>query len=159
MKVIIVRHADAMSAADALRSNTDDFDRPLTDKGVRQMREAAQQLARIAPEPRRILHSPLRRAVQTATLLGEVWPSAVLVQCDALVPPVDGAQVLGALGDAGDAVLVGHEPELGKLAAWLMTGTAEPLFSFKKGGAALISFSGPASQGAGKLKWLLPDAT
>lgn len=158
MKLLVVRHADAMSAADALRSNTDDFDRPLTPKGVRQIHEASERLARMVQAPKRIFHSPLLRAVQTAEVLGEAWPGAELVLCDALIPPVVGARILEALGDSGDTVLVGHEPELGKLAAWLMTGVAEPLFSFEKGGAALISFSGQPRQGAGKLRWLLPDA-
>ena len=54
-------------------------------------------------------------------------------------------------------VLVGHEPDLGKLAGVLLFGapTEVPL---KKAGACSIAAEA-AEAGAGRLRWLLPPAT
>jgi len=153
MKILLVRHADAMSAAEAMTSGVADDDRALTGKGRALMETSASGLSRLMSPPDRIIHSPLRRAVETAEILAAVWPHARLVASDAL-RPADGPALLSAL--EGDCVLVGHEPSLSALAGWFMTGRHESLFSFSKGGVALLSFGGRPAAGSGKLRWLLP---
>jgi phosphohistidine phosphatase len=51
--------------------------------------------------------------------------------------------------------IVGHEPDLGELIAWLVTGEPTPFCCLKKGGAALIELTAPATPGRGILRWLL----
>jgi phosphohistidine phosphatase SixA len=47
---------------------------------------------------------------------------------------------------------VGHEPDLGRLAAWLI-GSREPL-TFKKGGVCRIDVAGTAEPRDGVLVWM-----
>ena len=54
--------------------------------------------------------------------------------------------------------LVGHEPDLGQLAGWLLSGRKTGFVQFKKGAAALIEFSGAPAAGKGTLAWLLTAA-
>jgi len=53
--------------------------------------------------------------------------------------------------DAGAVVLVGHEPDLGQLAAMLIGSIPLPL---KKAGACAIAFDDRVAPGAGSLCWL-----
>jgi phosphohistidine phosphatase len=59
-----------------------------------------------------------------------------------------------------DAVLalVGHEPDLGQLAGWLLAARAAGFVQFKKGAAALIEFADVPAAGKGMLAWLLTAA-
>ena len=50
--------------------------------------------------------------------------------------------------------LVGHEPDLGKLAGTLVFGAPSAL-PLKKAGACAIQFEGAARPGAGRMVWLL----
>jgi phosphohistidine phosphatase len=53
--------------------------------------------------------------------------------------------------------LVGHQPSLGLLAAWLLQGDdARFMLPLKKGGVALLTFEGLPAAGQGELEWLLP---
>jgi phosphohistidine phosphatase len=54
--------------------------------------------------------------------------------------------------------LVGHEPDLGILASWLLSGHKESFISLKKGAGCLIELTDRPAAGAGKLAWLLPPA-
>jgi len=50
--------------------------------------------------------------------------------------------------------LVGHEPDLGELAAKLLG--ARGMVEFKKGGVCLIDVDGATPGGPGTLRWMLP---
>ena len=56
-----------------------------------------------------------------------------------------------------DLVVVGHEPQLGKLLVAALAGEeARFAVEFKKGGAACVEFRGRAMPGRGTLVWHLP---
>jgi phosphohistidine phosphatase SixA len=52
-------------------------------------------------------------------------------------------------------VLVGHQPDLGEYAAWLLGSDGD--IKFEKGGAACVAV-GDVEEGSGTLEWLVPPA-
>jgi len=65
-------------------------------------------------------------------------------------------QRLTALDGDGAVVLVGHEPDLGKLAGVLLFGAPASTLPLKKAGACIIDFDGPPRAGEGELMLFLP---
>ena len=64
-------------------------------------------------------------------------------------------RAIAAATDASSLALVGHEPDLGLLAAWLL-GAERPL-PFKKGAVCRIDVRRwPARAGSGELIWFAP---
>lgn len=154
MIVYLVRHGVAHPA-----SGGADFDRTLTDDGIRRMRQIVAGLRRtMKVRPAAIWSSPLRRTVQTAELIaaGLAIPAPVL--CEGLSPDGDPGAFGATLRSAPDAViLVGHQPGLGELASQLLTGTDELAFlPFRKGAAACIRMPGPGP--CGHLQWFMTPA-
>lgn len=116
MDLILWRHADARDP----ELGDDDLKRPLTPRGVKQAQRMAEWLNHVLPETTRILCSPAVRARQTADALGR----KVRV-VDALAPGAGVNQLLSAVRwpDSREPVLVvGHQPTLGQVAAYLMAG-------------------------------------
>ena len=94
------------------------------------------------------------------------WYPTWLAQPAALVPGARREDLLAWLaqsnggegrepGEARVVIVVGHEPGLGELAAWLVTGTPQGIFPLRKGGACAIRFAEAPAPGAGELRWLL----
>lgn len=158
MDLYLVRHAIAHER-DA-EQWPDDGKRPLTAEGVERFAEAARGLGRLVPEVDLVLSSPLTRAWQTAELLEQHarWPSPV--PCEVLASARAPDEALDAIrehAEVGSAALVGHEPNLSELAAYLLTGDDAGLaMVMKKGGVALLCFEGTPAPGAASLVWLLP---
>jgi phosphohistidine phosphatase len=151
--LFIVRHAIAADRSDKW---PDDSKRPLTHEGAARMRKAADGLAALGVTPDAVITSPLVRAEQTADiLLKSLGGDARLLTTPALAPggsPAAVAEAIAALSKGRNIVLVGHEPGLGELAAWLV-GARQPL-PFKKGGACQIDVADwPAAPKAGTLMW------
>lgn len=136
----------------------DDSKRPLTDDGISKLRKEARGLRQLDVGFDVIVSSPLVRARQTADVLAEVLETkAAIVSSDALAPAGSPAAVIQEIARharKGYVALVGHEPNLGELAAHLIH-AREPL-SFKKGGVCRIHFDVPPPKGAGALVWFLP---
>ena len=133
MELFIIRHAIAVPGSMLLA----DADRPLTPKGRKRFSQAVLGLQRLKVRFDRLYHSPWLRAVETAELLAPVLDGkAVDSAALARAPSQD---LLDAL--VGERVaLVGHEPWMGELVAWLTTG-APPhgsVFAFKRGGVAWL---------------------
>ena len=51
--------------------------------------------------------------------------------------------------------LIGHEPHLSRLEAWLLVGRERPISVFKKGGAALLDLPDRVAAGRASLLWHL----
>jgi phosphohistidine phosphatase len=51
--------------------------------------------------------------------------------------------------------LVGHEPDLGELATWLLSGRLDNWMPLKKGGTCLLEFIDEVEAGEAELCWLL----
>jgi phosphohistidine phosphatase len=132
MELLLWRHADAESGAP-------DLARRLTAKGEKQARRMAQWLHATLPESTRICVSPAIRAQQTAQALIELG-SRKLHTIDALAPGASFDDILAAVQwPIGPATLiVGHQPTLGNVASWLMTGT-EHDWAIKKGAVWWLS--------------------
>ena len=132
MFLLLVRHARAEEIATSGR----DADRALTPDGVTRFAATAASLAHMIEPPRLWLVSPYLRARQTAELLRKAFAAdGPLEVNDALVPSADPMAILTALSrrSIASAVLVGHEPHLGQLLGWLLTGTAGASVPLKKG--------------------------
>jgi phosphohistidine phosphatase len=154
LRIVLVRHAIAEPLAETHR----DEDRRLTPEGIEKMELAARGLKCLKLEPDRILASPLRRAEETARILGDAFDLDAEVM-DELAPGGRPQRVLAWLRKnqpAGTVLLVGHEPDLGEMTSWLLSGSAEAVaVHFKKGGAASVVLDAPASRPSGALEWLL----
>jgi len=153
MKLYVMRHGHSPSTQEA--GVTRDADRPLSDKGHADARAQAQRLAEKGERPRLILHSPLRRAVETAR-----EAAAVLgVEAREFEPlsnelgPDDLAERLSEpLKRSQDVLIVGHQPQIGELSAWL----CGQLVDFKPAGLAALELpDGPAPRRA-RLAWAAP---
>jgi phosphohistidine phosphatase len=155
MQIYLVRHAIAEPGG---ASWPDDSLRPLTEEGRRRFAAASAGLARFEGIPERILTSPYVRARQTAELLAAAEGSASVVESfAALEPGHSPSTILARLRkQKGDRVaLVGHEPDLGHLAATLL-GAERPI-PFKKGAICRIDVEWRRVP-TGTLVWFLPPA-
>lgn len=141
--------------------------RALTVDGRRRMRKAARGLHELIPGISQIATSPLARARQTAEIVATAGNSPEVMPLPALAPGGAVNAVLAWLrAQPADAklALVGHEPDLGQLAGWLLSGARSfspkrtGFVQFKKGSAALIEFTGAPAAGKGTLAWLLTAA-
>jgi len=157
MRIVCFRHGPAEDRNP--ERGPDDGARRLTSHGEARTRRAAKGLLRLEGTPHVVLSSPLVRCAETAAILAEVTrvdrtPEAL----DALAPRGSWRDVLRRLAEEGPAarvVLVGHEPDLGKLAGVLLFGAPKPL-AIKKAGACCIEFDEDVAPGAGRLRWFLP---
>ncbi len=126
MRLLLVRHAEAAPG------DPDEL-RPLTSAGRQQARRVAQELVRERPDV--VLSSPLLRARETADAIAraagiDAEPS------QRLAPGATAEDVLVAVAGRGDTVVVvGHQPDCGRIAAALREGE-EP--AFPPAGVAVI---------------------
>lgn len=155
MVLYLVRHAIAEERGPEW---PDDTKRPLSAEGIARMREVVRGLDTLKLRIARILTSPLVRARQTADLLHDGLASHPRVEIlQALAAGATPATVISALATqpADERLaLVGHEPDLGQLAARLI-GTRRPI-PFRKGGVCCIEMDGLPASGAGALLWFAP---
>lgn len=136
-----------------------DRERPLTEKGLARTLRACEGLARLEPEIALVLSSPLRRCAQTAECLhGVLEGEARMRLTETLAPGGTWRDVLGELEsivETSTVVLVGHEPDLGKLAGVLLFGAPAAL-PLRKAGACSIVFETRRAPAKGRLRWFLP---
>lgn len=155
MDLYIIRHAEAQPLGEGGIKN--DEDRPLTAAGHAQCKPLAAALQRQGVRLQRIVTSPLLRARQTAEdLLQELAaPKPELHVCDHLAP--DGkrkklTRFLRGLG-AQSIAIVGHNPDLGLYAGWLI-GSRRAQIDLAKAGVAYVHFDEEPDKGAGVLQWM-----
>jgi phosphohistidine phosphatase len=135
MEFLLWRHADA-------EDGIPDSGRVLTKKGLKQAKQLAQWLKPRLPDDCLILTSPAMRAQQTAAALDLPCTTERRVGLQAYA-----ADVIAAANwphRKGMVIVVGHQPTLGQVAAWLLTGKHAD-WTIKKG--ALWWFSGSARYG------------
>jgi phosphohistidine phosphatase len=158
MLVVLFRHGPAGSR-DASRW-PDDGQRPLTEKGAERTRDAARGLGRLLKKTPLVITSPLVRADQTAVILHRVLePKKPVETLDALRPGGSLRAVTKRLETCGAndvVILVGHEPDLGKLAGMLVFGAPATGLPLSKSGACVVTYVGPVRAGEGRLHAFLP---
>lgn len=148
----LVRHAIAEARGAAW---PDDTQRPLSAEGVRRMKRAVRGLVALDVELDVIVSSPLVRARQTAEILSRgLRGRPDVIELPELAPglaPATTARSLAAATDAASLAIVGHEPDLGSMAAWLV-GATQPI-AFKKGAICRIDVSRWPPQPHSRLIW------
>jgi phosphohistidine phosphatase len=153
-ELYIVRHA---IAAERGEEWPDDRRRPLTERGISRFKESLAGLDALDVAIDEIFTSPLVRAKQTADLVSAgLKPRPPVKTLDALAPGHPAATVMAQLAKAAKRrriALVGHEPDLGELAAHLIG--ASRAIPFKKGGMCRIDVEGLASKRPGELIWFV----
>lgn len=154
LELYLIRHG---VAEDRGPDWPDDSKRPLTPDGIVKLRKEARGLTAIDAAFDQIVSSPLVRARQTADVFSEVLKNKPpIATADALAPAGTPAAVIQEIArhvKKARVALVGHEPNLGELAAQLI-GARAPL-EFKKGGICRIDVEVLPPKGAGALRWFL----
>jgi len=157
VQLLIIRHAIAEDRDIFARKGRPDELRPLTRKGRERMTRAAAGLSRIARIDL-VAHSPLVRAEQTAALLCKAFSDAEKAEIPELIPgqgPEQVAHWLGFVSREATVALVGHEPDLSELVAWLTTGAVRPFMHIKKGGAVMLECAAAPGPATAALTWAL----
>ena len=158
MRLLIIRHAIAEDPEAFAASGYDDSKRPLTSAGKKKMAKAAEGLCTVAPRVDLVLTSPYTRAVQTAEIVAKAFELPTPDTSNLLTPERHLREFLDWLKanqPTKGVAVVGHEPHLGELISWCLTGDVRTQFDLKKGGAARIDFPGGPEEGRGFLRWLL----
>lgn len=154
VRLYLVRHAIAFERDSD--KWPDDAKRPLTHKGIARMRDVVDGLLDLNVELDLVVTSPLVRAKQTADVILAGLPDPPnLIVSDSMSPngsPAAVAELLSHHTKLENIALVGHEPSIGELGAWL-TGAKNAL-AFKKGGVACIEMPTLPLAGPGQLIWL-----
>jgi phosphohistidine phosphatase len=152
----LIRHADAVPLGEG--GDSTDANRPLTPTGENQAKNLASTLQSKAIPLGVLLTSPLVRARQTAEGVAHAWSTSApeIRDCEDLAPGGKRRRLSRLLkGLNVDHVgLVGHEPDLGLLAAWLI-GSKKAQVCLAKAGVARISCDGPPGKGKGSLVWMV----
>ncbi len=154
MKLYLVQHGEAVPAED-------DPDRPLSDNGRTDVRRVASVRAgsvRVA----RIIHSPKMRARDTAVLLAQVLgPGGVVEEATSGLAPNDATDALARAiaGWSDDAMVVGHLPFMGRLAAYLVAGSEDAdVAAFRPGTVVCLERADGGEDGGGggwTLAWMV----
>jgi phosphohistidine phosphatase len=156
IELYLVRHA---IAAERGPNYPDDRERPLTSEGIVRFKRAVRGLKALDWAVDLVLTSPLVRAAHTADLLvAALEKKPRLEQLDPLAPGSRLSAVLEAIARFAPRyrriAIVGHEPDLGELAARLLQARGQ--IEFRKGAVCCIELDGAMPNGPGTLRWLIP---
>ncbi len=154
LELYLIRHG---VAAERGKQWADDSKRPLTPAGIAHLKKEARGLMTIGVTFEQIITSPLVRTRQTADAFAEVLKNKPpIANSDALAPAGSPAAVIQEIAKharKARVALVGHEPNMGELAAQLV-GAKSPIV-FKKGAICRIDFEVLPPKGIGTLRWFL----
>jgi phosphohistidine phosphatase len=149
VRLFLVRHAPAVAS----RRGAGDADRRLSPRGRLKFVLVARGLRRLGIRFDRVLYSPKARAAETAEILAPLV-KGTSASSQALTRAPSAALLNEIRGER--VAVVGHEPWLSALAAWLVTGDRDrgTRFEMKKGG--VIVLEGDPRPGAMRLVAALP---
>jgi len=158
VELLLVRHAIAEDREVFAATGRDDAQRPLTAEGIRKMKRTARGLHEVVPSIDLLVSSPFIRANETAEIIRREYDLDRVETARELEPGTSLPDVATWLGQLDQQVvaIVGHEPQLGRLVTYLITGSERSGVELKKGGACLIEFEGEPSAGRGRLRWAIP---
>jgi phosphohistidine phosphatase len=151
----VIRHGEAVPLGGDVRS---DRDRPLTARGAEDLRLVGELCARTDQEIALVLCSPVLRALQSGAEFARAMPARPEVRESVnLAPgfrPKGLLQELRGLEGEASVAIVGHQPDLSILLAFLIDGEAPSAILLPPGGIACVGFpAGMASDPS--LHWLL----
>ncbi len=140
MELVVVRHAKAEEKSDFTGN---DRLRPLVDEGREKMRDVAEALHTLIPQIDHLVASPLVRAQQTAEIIKEEYKIEEIETTETLSPAADRNEFLKFLktkSPTDTVCIVGHEPDLGELCSWLLSGNSNSFIPFRKSGVCILEF-------------------
>ena len=153
MKLLIVRHAIAANSA-----LTGDAARPLTQEGVDKFQKVAEFLGqRIKEEDSHLIVSPYLRAQQTADILAAHVQIKERSVGEHLTPESsveDGFKEITSQV-CKLVICVGHQPHLGSLVSFCVTGGFQPIVQVSRGSATMIEFHNAIRKGAGVIRFVI----
>jgi phosphohistidine phosphatase len=153
MILYFLRHA---SAGKKMLNPKKDERRPLDQEGILQSRYMGRMLANLDVQPELIVSSPLKRALQTASLVANELAYESPVQTDDALLPESGfdqfRSMLARLKKYETVIVVGHNPSFTEfLTRTISNGSGAPQVEFKKGAVAKVEMEGRN----GTLHWLV----
>jgi phosphohistidine phosphatase len=151
MLIYFLRHGDASSD-----THLHDYERPLTELGIRQAASVGKFLQQNNVQVDVILSSPLVRAQETAALVQAHIDSPEPIYSDFLVNDSSQRQLLEQLNamNVSSALLVGHMPHLSETLSFLIDGNYENGIEMKKCTLALVEAPAPLRPGTAQLRQL-----
>ena len=159
MELYLIRHGIAVDREDP--NCPPDTERPLTPKGEKRSRAAAQGLRALGVKPSVVLTSPWLRALQTAEVFCEEfdYPAKKIVRTDTLKGTSAPADLLRELQSLKGKVVFcfGHEPHLHLVIGHILH-TSAKITELKKAGVALLELE-RMSPPQGRLIALYPAST
>lgn len=157
MKLYLVRHG---IATQRLSGNVvNDAQRPLTEEGRSETKQVAIGLKRLGIKPDWVVSSPLKRAIETAEIIAETFNISDKLQIsEALCPGSSVSELFKSIKDlkpSNEVFLVGHEPDIGRLAACLLWAGPELDLPFKKAGVCRLDITSMPPTAPATLKWFI----
>ena len=156
MQLLVIRHGIAEDPSTVAKGQ-DDSGPPLSKEGKQMMKGVAAGLRELVENIDVIGASPLLRAQQTAQIVAKAYNDLPIATVEDLFPESDPPALMTWLRQHAtvDVVaIVGHQPNLGLVVTWLMSGVKASRVALTKGGTCLLEFSS-VSPGNGTLQWLL----
>ncbi|MGA1539903.1 MAG: phosphohistidine phosphatase SixA [Chthoniobacterales bacterium] len=153
MLLYLLRHAEAEALAKSDRL------RQLTPKGEQQAAKVGKFCLKHGIEPTVILTSPVVRARQTADRVAKSLTGAEMIEAPWAACGMDAFRAmeeLAAYHEFPAVMLVGHQPDLGFLAATLLGMENMQNLRVRKALLASIDTAAGLKAGAGKLQFFLP---
>ena len=153
MIIYFVRHA---SAGEHLSNPKKDEKRPLDPDGIEQCGVIGRALAALNVQPDVIISSPLKRATQTASLIGNEIGFEAKLQLDPAMRPeasfADFRRILEKYARHEAIMVVGHNPSITDFLAKIVAKSGcEALIDFKKGAVARVE----TERRAATLNWFI----
>lgn len=147
MHLYFLRHGEA----DWPDWKKSDDERPLTERGRKEMGKVADFLCSLEVKVDQIISSPLPRAKQTAEIVAKKLK--IDIREDSLLEPgfdQSGLKRILQKFSEKNVMLVGHEPDFSELISALTGGSVK----LSKAGLALVELE--SAKGNGRLLWLFP---
>ena len=165
MQIILFRHGIAEDRVVVDGERQADAECALSDKGVKRIRLAAAGLSTLVNHVDVVVTSPYRRAKESGEILAGTLSrknsKPIVREVDELQPGANPEQICAWLREGPEfdtVVLVGHEPGLSVLLAYLCDGGVSPWARFKKAGACLVECLATPRAAGGELVWLMTAA-
>ena len=148
MFLYLVQHGDS-------KKEEEDPARPLSDKGIEDVKKVASFMFRLKITVEEVLHSSKLRARQTAEIIADSLNiTKGASETEGLAPlnePILWAEKLKT--KTHSLMLVGHLPHLGKLSSFLLSGDKEKsIIAFKMGGVVCMKRD---DSGTWTLQWMI----
>ena len=156
MELYFLRHGKAAELGEP--GAHDDFNRALTEKGIKEMEAVASALAALGVKLDAIFTSPLVRARETAEIVARRFgmkKQLVVTELLAQGCNSDRLRKLLTSGESASVMVVGHEPDFSRLVGNLI-GRGGASVEMKKGAIACVETDAALRPGGGVLQWLAP---